>query len=192
MELLKWLSPTIREDDINIIRKVADKMLEYDHKLNMNAALCPITIVSYGLAVRKQAEISDNNKLFGMVICDESHALRNYKTQRCKILLPLIKRNIRYCLLLSGTPTNNRPSELWTQIDALRSNEFMSFTKYTIRYCEGQKSRFGWVANGAMHLKELHAIIKYKVMIRRLKKDVLTQLPDKIRTLICIECDKSL
>ena len=50
--------------------------------------------------------------------------------------------------------------------------------------------KFGWQANGAMHLKELHAIIKYRVMIRRLKSEVLTQLPDKIRTVITISCDK--
>jgi len=43
-----------------------------------------------------------------------------------------------------------------------------------------------------MHLKELHAVIKHRVMIRRLKKDVLTQLPDKIRTVVNIECDKTL
>ena len=44
----------------------------------------------------------------------------------------------------------------------------------------------------AMHLKELHAVIKHRVMIRRLKKDVLTQLPDKIRIVVNIECDKTL
>ena len=35
-------------------------------------------------------------------------------------------------------------------------------------------------------------MIKHRVMIRREKKEVLTELPDKIRTCISIECDKSL
>merc|ERR1719420_1683148 len=43
-----------------------------------------------------------------------------------------------------------------------------------------------------MHLKELHAMISHRVMIRREKKDVLTQLPDKVRTVVCIECDKAM
>ena len=39
-----------------------------------------------------------------------------------------------FVVFLSGTPTNNRPAELHAQIDALRPNEFMSFTNYTVRY----------------------------------------------------------
>ena len=60
------------------------------------------------------------------------------------------------------------------------------------RYCEGKNGKFGWEARGAMHLKELHAMISHRVMIRREKKEVLTELPDKLRTVINIECDKSL
>ena len=60
------------------------------------------------------------------------------------------------------------------------------------RYCEGQQGKFGWDARGAMHLKELHALITHRVMIRREKKEVLTELPDKIRMVINIECDKAM
>ena len=191
-EILKWLNGKINDDDINIIKTCKDKILKYNDNCHLYKPLCLITIISYGLAVRKQAELSDNKSLFGMIICDESHSLKNHKTQRCKILLPIIKKCCKRAILLSGTPTNNRPSEIYTQIDALRPNEFMSFKQFTIRYCEGQQGKFGWQANGAMHLKELHSMIKYRVMIRRLKCHVLTQLPQKIRRVITIQCDKTL
>jgi len=187
IEILKWLKGCVREGDINMIKKTTDKLLDFE----TNQPLCAITIMSYNLAVRKQAEIYDRKHLFGMIICDESHALKNHATQRCKVLCPLIRNNIRRALLLSGTPTNNRPSELHTQIDALRPNEFMSYKKFTLRYCEGQQSKFGWQAIGAIHLQELHAIISHRVMIRRNKKEVLSELPDKIRTVVNVECDKS-
>ena len=108
-------------------------MIEYTEQQSHSRPVCPVTVLSYGLAVRKKAEMCDHNRLFGVVICDESHALKNHKTQRCKVLLPLIRRNFKRVILLSGTPTNNRPSELHSQIDALRPNEFMSYNKYCIR-----------------------------------------------------------
>ena len=45
--------------------------------------------------------------------------------------------------------------------------------------------------NGCQNAKELHYLISNKVMIRRLKRDVLTQLPDKQRQKIIVETDKA-
>merc|ERR1719295_70429 len=194
MEILKWLKGAIYESDINIIRTGKDTMIEYDETDYpiRKKPICEITIMSYGLATKKRTELLDHDGLFGVVIIDESHKLKNYETQRCKALLPFIKNKVKRAVFLSGTPTSNRPAELHTQIDALRPGEFMSFTKYTLRYCQGQQGKFGWEAKGAMHLKELHSMIKHRVMIRREKKEVLSELPDKIRQVISIECDKSM
>lgn len=96
-------------------------------------AICQITIISYGLATKKREELLENDNLFGVVIIDESHKLKNYDTQRCQALLPFIKNKVKRAIFLSGTPTNNRPAELHAQIDALRPGEFMSFTQYTVR-----------------------------------------------------------
>jgi len=58
---------------------------------------------------------------------------------------------------------------------------------YSLRYCDGKQGRYGWEAMGAVHLTELHLLLTRRVMIRRLKHDVLTQLPDKIRGLVFVD-----
>jgi SWI/SNF-related matrix-associated actin-dependent regulator 1 of chromatin subfamily A len=50
-----------------------------------------------------------------------------------------------------------------------------------VRYCSGVQGRFGWEFAGASHLPELHALMTRYVMIRRLKVDVLHDLPAKRR-----------
>jgi SWI/SNF-related matrix-associated actin-dependent regulator 1 of chromatin subfamily A len=59
---------------------------------------------------------------------------------------------------------------------------FTKFNEFAQRYCAG--SRFGW--NGSSNPGELHAVLSRLVMIRRLKKDVLTELPAKVREKIVI------
>lgn len=52
---------------------------------------------------------------------------------------------------------------------------------FGVRYCAGVQGRFGWEFAGASHLPELHALMTRYVMIRRLKADVLHDLPAKRR-----------
>ena len=52
---------------------------------------------------------------FGMVICDESHALKSYRTKRCQFVWPLVQKAKR-AVLISGTPAPSRPIELFPQV----------------------------------------------------------------------------
>ena len=47
--------------------------------------------------------------------------------------------------------------------------------------------RFGWDFNGASNLDELQEILRSKFMVRRLKKDVLKELPAKVRQVLVLE-----
>ncbi|ETO19016.1 DEXH-box helicase [Reticulomyxa filosa] len=186
-ELMKWLPGCLSDCDINVISSSKDNVFEHTTSGHHGPAsklkpIASVTIVSYTVLTMKKSEFS--NAHFDIIICDESHYLKNFKTQRCKVILPLIK-SAQKVILLSGTPTNNRPMELFTQIDGLRPGEFMSFKDFTVRYCNGKKEKFGWTALGAVHLDELHALLT-----RRLKKDVLEQLPDKVRSVVVLEIDK--
>ena len=71
----------------------------------------------------------------------------------------------------------------------LRPDLFQSLDEFGKRYCE--KKQNPWTRRmeyeGAKNLAELHYLLKKTVMIRRLKSDVLQQLPSKQRQVIFME-----
>lgn len=58
----------------------------------------------------------------------------------------------------------------------------MNFSsEFGIRYCDGQKDKFGWNFEGSSNMEELKLVLQERFMIRRLKSEVITQLPSKVR-----------
>ena len=154
---------------------------------------CPIqiVIVTYSLLqTRFQVAEVLRECTFECVIADESHNLKQRSSQRCELALPLL-RSARRLLLLSGTPALNRPVELWPQLNALdpKGKMFgeggMSYTKYTQTYCNAKRTRFGWDVKGVSNAADLHRCLKL-VMVRRLKSDVLHDLPSKQRSIVAV------
>ena len=79
--------------------------------------------------------------------------------------------------------------EGFTSLRILRPDLFYNFNRYGKRYCDPIPTPFGINWSGASYTKELHFILQ-TMMIRRLKKDVLNELPPKRRSKIEIEADK--
>ncbi|CAM9826147.1 unnamed protein product, partial [Phaeothamnion confervicola] len=144
-----------------------------------------VVITSYDLVSRFRSSLSPELERVkvGCVICDECHYLKNHKAARTRAAMPLLKA-ARRIILLSGTPALSRPVELFTQLHALRPETWDSLHNFGLRYCAGKKGRFGWDYSGSSNIPELHALLRATVMVRRLKKDILTQLPPKKRTLV--------
>ncbi|KAL8559599.1 hypothetical protein ACOMHN_008310 [Nucella lapillus] len=175
-ELEKWL-PEILPHEINLIQGGFDTGGIADAK---------ITIVTYGLlSCRSSGPVKEALKTqqFKIAICDESHYFKNSRTECCKAVTPLLTSATR-CILLSGTPALAKPSELFTQLDALLPGKFGSFWSFTKKFCGGHWEYFGrrrlWKADGASSLEELQQRLQ-TVMIRREKNSVLSQLPPKQR-----------
>jgi SWI/SNF-related matrix-associated actin-dependent regulator 1 of chromatin subfamily A len=143
-----------------------------------------VIITSYDLGVKMSDCLKACN--FKVIITDESHFLKNFKTARCKSILPLLKSASRV-LLLSGTPALSRPLELYTQLNAIDRSFGMSYVDFGLRYCNGKSTPFGWDFSGSSHMSELQMYLEQKIMIRRLKQHVMDQLPDKIRQVVAIE-----
>jgi len=117
-------------------------------------------------------------------ILDEAHYIKNNKAKRTKAVLELCKR-AQSVICLTGTPITNRPIELWTIIEATRNTRvFGGFWEYAKHYCGAFESEYGWDMRGAIHLDELQRKLRESMMIRRLKADVLTQLPEKQRIIV--------
>ena len=153
-----------------------------------------ILIVNYDILKKHREALMQIS--FDLVVVDEAHYIKNaemkkdrltgektFKTLRTQ-LVHEIGRSAKRKLLLTGTPIVNRPKELYSLLyflDPVRWNNFFRFAK---RYAGAFQTRFGWDFSGASNLEELQQTLRETVMIRRLKKDVLPDLPAKRRQII--------
>lgn len=120
-----------------------------------------------------------------LVILDEAQAVCNRKAQRSKNAKALCE-GVPHVIALSGTPLVNRPAELWQVLNLVRPDLFPKFWPFAQRYAGPELKRWGWTFNGATNLDELNKILRETVMIRRLKKDVLRELPPKRRASVTL------
>jgi SWI/SNF-related matrix-associated actin-dependent regulator 1 of chromatin subfamily A len=153
-----------------------------------------IYIASYECAVKHAVELSRVE--WDALIIDEAHYLKNPKAKRTRSILgggrgetamPGIRARRR--IFLSGTPMLNRPVELWPLLHAVDPDRWRSWKYFVLRYCAAQKTRYGWDVSGASHLDDLQDLMRSTVMIRRLKHDVLAELPAKRRQIIELPAD---
>ncbi len=115
---------------------------------------------------------------FDLIICDESHLIKNISTQRTKSVRQL-SRNVPRIVFLTGTPLLSRPAEMFTMLNMLDPKTWSDWYQYTRRYCGGRDTYFGYDASGSTNIEELSGRIK-SYYIRRRKEDILKELPPKI------------
>eukprot|EP00051_Salpingoeca_urceolata_P006971 m.92145 g.92145 ORF g.92145 m.92145 type:complete len:714 (+) comp15062_c1_seq1:336-2477(+) len=171
-EVQRWLG--LDEDNVQV---VMTSKVKCGKKL--------VTVVSYDLATRMAERLSEIG--FKIIIADESHYLKSADAKRTKLLVPLLKTAQR-ALLLTGTPALSRPIELFTQVNALLPKVFRTKLAFGRRYCNGFQNAFGWDFTGSSNLPELHLVLSQTVLIRRLKHDVMQDLPPKTRQQVFVQC----
>lgn len=121
------------------------------------------------------------------IIFDESQYCKNHKAKRTQ-LVSAMSRNIPMRLALTGTPAMNRPAELLSQLTILdRLNDFGGFWNFAKRYCQAWDSAWGLDLSGAANLEELNNKLRATCFIRRMKKDVIKELPPKTRGILTVE-----
>nr|XP_032817911.1 DNA annealing helicase and endonuclease ZRANB3 isoform X1 [Petromyzon marinus] len=184
-ELEKWV-PELLPGDIHLVENKTDIRAVTESR---------VTVLGYGLLTADATLLVEalQRRRFQVVLVDESHYMKTRTATRSCLLLPLVQ-GARRALLLTGTPALARPEELYMQIDALYPNRFGKWTEYAKRYCDARMRFFGrgnrkWDFKGASNLQELHGRLN-AFMIRRLKDEVLTQLPPKIRQRIPFDLSK--
>jgi len=123
-----------------------------------------------------------------IIIADESHYIKSNSAKRTKAVKKLAKKIPRF-LALTGTPIINRPIELYNALTLINKDLVPPFWNYTKRFCDAKHNGYGWDYSGASNTDELHALLTRSIMIRRLKKDVLKDLPDKIYALVPMKMD---
>jgi len=122
-----------------------------------------------------------------IVIADEAQKFKNDKAKRTKAVKKLAKRTNHF-ISLTGTPIESRPDELFNCVHLANPDIFITRHFFRQRYCNPKFNGFGWDFSGHSNIEELHDKAKL-VMIRRLKKDVLKELPEKVNAYIPVEID---
>lgn len=182
-ELLDWCEAVERTLDIQVITSSKDW-------INKDAR---IVIVNYDLLTKEHIQSEIKNAKFYMCICDEAHYLKNAKAARSKAAATIMK-SIQYNIALTGTPILNKPIELYSLLKCLKSTDILkpydTYRPFAFRYCNAFDGMWGFDASGASNLDELNKRLRSTIMVRREKKDVLTQLPDKSYQIIPLEADK--
>ena len=130
-----------------------------------------LQITSYDY-MRRDYELY-KDKEFNYVILDEAQNIKNQKTKNAMSVKTL---KASHKLALTGTPIENSLAELWSIFDFLMPNYLFNYNYFKKRY-----------ESDIVKNKDEQKITDLKKLVapfilRRNKKDVLTELPDKIET----------
>ncbi len=125
--------------------------------------------------------LRDYQHSFGRVhwrvgVFDESQKIKNPGARLTDAALAM---NIGFALLMTGTPVENRPSDIWSMLDRAEPGMFGTLKDFSRRY-EARSP------DGGSALAELHDTLTYStepsapaLMLRRLKEDHVPELPDR-------------
>jgi SWI/SNF-related matrix-associated actin-dependent regulator of chromatin subfamily A-like protein 1 len=111
------------------------------------------------------------------VIVDEAHRISKTTSQRTRVLNKLTQKT-KHFIALSATPLKKKPVNFFNILHLINPREFPDYLSYVYRYCGAHHSGFGMNVSGSSHTDELYAKVQ-DLMIRRHKKDVLPDLPEK-------------
>jgi SNF2 family DNA or RNA helicase len=139
--------------------KVIDNLTEYD-----------VILTTYG-TLRMDEELYENIA-FDYCIIDEGQNIKNPLTQNTKVIKQ-IKAKVRFAL--TGTPIENNLTELWSILDFIMPGYLYSKEVFEEKF-----------VRKADNLEELKLLIK-PFILRRTKKEVMEELPDKIEKKYLVE-----
>lgn len=134
-----------------------------------------VLITSYPLIRR---DIEEYEKIqFHTIFIDEAQCIKNPNSLNSKSIKRLLGKH-RFAL--TGTPIENSLSELWSIFDYIMPYYLLSFSKFQNRY---EKPILKEDTEVLQDLgKKIHPFL-----LRRMKVDVLTELPEKVETVMVTE-----
>lgn len=138
-----------------------------------NCAGYDLLITSYDSLKRDVQLYAD--KKFRFVVLDEAQYIKNHSTQNAKAV-KLLNAQTRFAM--TGTPVENSLAELWSIFDFLMPGYLFSYRKFKQKLEEPIVKRGDDAASGCLRR------LTKPFILRRLKKDVLAELPEKTETVL--------
>ena len=122
--------------------------------------------------------LRDYQHSFGRVhwraaVFDEAQKIKN---PNARVTDAALAMNVDFSLLMTGTPVENRPADIWSILDRAEPGRFRTLKDFSRRYEAGDE-------DGDSALTRLHGELTVEsapaLMLRRLKEDHLSGLPRK-------------
>ena len=135
-----------------------------------------VVITSYALVRRDIAKLKEYN--FRYIILDESQNIKNAMSQTAQAVKKL---QSSHKLALSGTPIENKLEELWSVFDFLMPGFLFSVADFNSRYVYPIMERQDKIVEKRLKLQI------YPFILRRMKRDVAKDLPDKVENIAYCE-----
>ncbi len=177
---------------INWQRELAKWLTRYFDLAVVNStdpwpAAAEIVIINYDILHKYRPAILA--RPWDLLVVDECHYIKNVASRRTRMIVGDFKTQeapirARRKLFIGGTPIENRPIEGWAVFNYLAPKTFRSFWDYAKRYCAAYQGQNGWDMSGASNCQELQQKLRSTIMVRRLKSQVLTELPPKVRQIV--------
>ncbi|KAK6455737.1 SNF2 family N-terminal domain-containing protein [Scheffersomyces xylosifermentans] len=186
---------------INVFRYTGSKIER--NKLNLSQIIAKhktnIVITSYEISIKDFIKLNAIN--WNYLIVDEGHRLKN---SECILIKFLKKLNVSNRLLLTGTPLQNNLNELWSLLNFIlpdifhdlelfqqwfNFDELTNFADSKVQDEDEETKQLIKLNIQENLIKNLHTILK-PFLLRRLKRDVIKDLPPKKEYLIHIPLTK--
>lgn len=151
---------------------------EQREKLIKDVEKYDAVITSYDLLKRDVEKYSSYT--FKYIIADEAQYIKNNNTKNAKALKKL-KSEVRFAL--TGTPIENSLSELWSIFDFIMPGYLFSYKKFKEEY------ENPIIKDNDIYVMEKLQKLVAPFILRRIKKEVLKELPDKTETVMYSEMD---
>lgn len=135
-----------------------------------------IVIMNYE-AITKWADALRSQE-WDLVVYDEGHYLKTPSAKRSKACYSI--RGAK-AIIVTGTPIVNYPYELFPLIHYLDRENWPEYGRFEASYGSKGSDRLG------RNLNRLNSLLRSTIMVRRLKKDVMSELPKKRRQIVEFE-----
>ncbi|CAK9437953.1 uncharacterized protein LODBEIA_P23310 [Lodderomyces beijingensis] len=161
-------------------------------KINLKTTRANVIITTYEISIRDFSKFNSIN--WAYLIVDEGHRLKN---SQCLLIKVLKKLNTTNRLLITGTPLQNNLNELWSLLNFILPDIFHDLELFQQWFNFDEMTRFeeneedeetrNFIKFNIQEtlIKNLHTILK-PFILRRLKRDVIKDLPPKKEYLIHI------
>lgn len=165
------------ELNVKVIRGIAEERKEIINQIEKY----DVIITSYDLLKRDIDVYKEKNYNFKFIIADEAQYLKNNNTKNAKAIKQL---NSETRFALTGTPIENSLAELWSIFDLIMPGYLFDYKKFKSMY------EIAIVKDEDKETMQKLKMLIEPFILRRTKKEVLTELPEKTITVLNNEMEE--